>query len=84
MSTVTVSPGPERHRWTSAEKARIVEESLAGDVSGAEVARRHDISMPTQSNDPRTTIPATSTNCRSILHRTLTAERDQDSKKEPP
>jgi transposase len=44
MSAVTVLPGPERRRrWTSAEKARIVEESLAGDASVAEVARRHDI-----------------------------------------
>jgi transposase len=44
MSAVTVLPGPERRRrWTSAEKARMVEESLAGDASVAEVARRHDI-----------------------------------------
>jgi transposase len=44
MSALTVLPGPERRRrWTSAEKARIVEESLAGDASVAEVARRHDI-----------------------------------------
>lgn len=44
MSAVTVLSGPERRRrWTSAEKARIVEESLAGDTSVAEVARRHDV-----------------------------------------
>jgi transposase len=44
MSAVTVLPGPERRRrWTSAEKGRIVEESLAGDASVADVARRHDI-----------------------------------------
>jgi transposase len=44
MSAVTVLPGPERRRrWTSAEKARIVEESLAADARVAEVARRHDI-----------------------------------------
>src|SRR5579862_6582598 len=44
MSAVTVLPGPERRRrWTSAEKARIVEESLAPGTSVAEVARRHDI-----------------------------------------
>jgi transposase len=44
MSAVTVLPGPERRRrWTSAEKARIVEESLAPGASVAEVARRHDI-----------------------------------------
>jgi transposase len=44
MSTVTVLSGPERRRrWTSAEKARIVDESLAPEASVAEVARRHDI-----------------------------------------
>lgn len=44
MSAVTVLPGPERRRrWTSGEKARIVEESLAPEASVAEVARRHDI-----------------------------------------
>jgi transposase len=44
MSAVTVLPGPERRRrWTSADKAAIVEESLAGEASVAEVARRHDI-----------------------------------------
>lgn len=44
MSTVTVLAGPERRRrWTSAEKARIVEESLAPEASVAEVARRHDV-----------------------------------------
>jgi transposase len=44
MSAVTVLPGPERRRrWTSAEKARIVEESLAPGSSVVEVARRHDI-----------------------------------------
>src|ERR1700761_7384766 len=44
MSTVTVLPGPERRRrWTSAEKARIVEASLAPGASVAEVARRHDV-----------------------------------------
>jgi len=44
MSAVTVLPGPERRRrWTSGEKARIVEESLAPDANVAEVARRHDI-----------------------------------------
>jgi transposase len=40
---VTVLPGPERRRrWTSAEKRRIVEESLVPEV---EVARRHDIHL---------------------------------------
>ena len=44
MSAVTVLAGPERRRrWSSAEKARIVEETLAGEASVAEVARRHDI-----------------------------------------
>jgi transposase len=44
MSTVTVLAGPERRRrWTSAEKARIVDESLAPGASVAEVARRHDV-----------------------------------------
>jgi transposase len=44
MSAVTVLPGPERRRrWTSIEKARIVEESLAPEASVAEIARRHDI-----------------------------------------
>jgi transposase len=42
--TVTVLSGPERRRrWTVAEKQRIVAESLGGDASVAEVARRHDI-----------------------------------------
>src|SRR6476646_12001036 len=44
MSTVTVLASPERRRrWTSAEKQRIVEESLTADTTVAEVARRHDI-----------------------------------------
>ena len=44
MTTATVLAGPERRRrWTRAEKARIVEESLALDASVAEVARRHDV-----------------------------------------
>ena len=42
--TVTVLSGPERRRrWTSAEKLRIVEESLAPEAMASEVARRHDI-----------------------------------------
>ncbi len=42
--TATVLSGPERRRrWTSAEKLRIVEESLAGEASVAGVARQHDI-----------------------------------------
>jgi transposase len=44
MSTVTVLASPERRRrWTSAEKQRIVEESLTADTTVSEVARRHDI-----------------------------------------
>jgi len=44
MTTVAVLAGPERRRfWTSTEKHRIVEESLAADTTVAEVARRHDI-----------------------------------------
>jgi transposase len=44
MTTATVLSGPERRRrWTEAEKVRIVEESLAGEASVAEVARRHDV-----------------------------------------
>jgi transposase len=44
MTAVTVLSGPERRRrWSSAEKLRIVEESLAGEASVAEIARRHDL-----------------------------------------
>jgi transposase-like protein len=44
VTTVTVLSGPERRRrWTTAEKIRIVEESLAPGVSVVEVARRHDV-----------------------------------------
>jgi transposase len=42
--TVTVLSGPERRRrWTTAEKLRLVEETLAPGAKTAEVARRHDI-----------------------------------------
>jgi transposase len=44
VTTVTVLSGPERRRrWTSAEKLRIVEESLAPGAIVVEVARRHDV-----------------------------------------
>ena len=44
MTTVTVLSGPERRRrWSTAEKLRIVEESLAPAASVVEVARRHDV-----------------------------------------
>jgi transposase len=42
--TVTVLSSPERRRrWTTAEKLRIVEESLVPGVMVSEVARRHDM-----------------------------------------
>jgi transposase len=44
MARAAILSGPERRRrWTSAEKHRIVEESLAADTAVAEVARRHDV-----------------------------------------
>jgi transposase len=44
MARAAVLAGPERRRrWTSAEKDRIVGESLATDARVVEVARRHDI-----------------------------------------
>jgi transposase len=44
VTTVTVLSGPERRRrWTTAEKLRIVEESLAPAARVVEVARRHDV-----------------------------------------
>jgi transposase len=44
MSTVTVLSGPERRRrWSSSEKARIVEESLSPGAVVTAVARRHDV-----------------------------------------
>jgi transposase len=44
MARAAVLAGRERRRrWTPAEKDRIVAESLAGDATVAEVARRHDI-----------------------------------------
>jgi len=44
VTTVTVLSGPERRRrWTTAEKVRIVEESLSPGASVVEVARRHDV-----------------------------------------
>jgi transposase len=44
MSTVTVLAGPERRRrWTSAQRLRIVEESLQPGASVTVVARRHDV-----------------------------------------
>jgi transposase len=44
VTTATILSGPERRRrWTTAEKLRIVEESLAAGASVVEVARRHDV-----------------------------------------
>lgn len=44
MSAVTIFSGRERRRrWAPAEKARIVEESLAPGATVVEIARRHDV-----------------------------------------
>jgi transposase len=44
MSNVTVLCGRERRRrWTTAEKLRLVAESLSAALSVAEFARRHDV-----------------------------------------
>ena len=44
MSTVTVLTSPERRRrWSAAEKARIVEESLQPGAMVTVVAHRHDV-----------------------------------------
>lgn len=44
MTAISVLSGPERRRrWTAAEKARIVEESLAPGQVVAAVARQHDV-----------------------------------------
>jgi transposase len=44
MSAITVLSDPERRRrWTVVEKLRIVEASVGGGASVAEVARRHDV-----------------------------------------
>ena len=44
MTAVTVLTGPERRRrWTTAEKLRLVEESLSAGPSVAEFARQRDI-----------------------------------------
>jgi transposase len=44
MTAVTVLSGPERRRrWSSAEKVRIVTESLVRGAIVTEVARRHDV-----------------------------------------
>jgi transposase len=44
MATVTVLSGPERRRrWSTSEKARLVEESLRPGAVVAAVARRHDV-----------------------------------------
>src|SRR6266851_5489103 len=43
MTTATVLSPERRRRWTRAEKARVVEESVASETSVAEVARRHDV-----------------------------------------
>src|SRR5208337_1710969 len=44
MATVTVLSGPERRRrWTSAEKLRMIEDSMAPGARVSDVARRHDV-----------------------------------------
>src|SRR5271167_396221 len=44
MTTGTVLVGRERRRrWTTSQKLRMVEESLAPGASVAEVARRHEV-----------------------------------------
>lgn len=44
MSSVTVLTGPERRRrWSSSEKAQIVEESLRPGAAVKSVADRHDV-----------------------------------------
>jgi transposase len=44
VSTIAVLSSPERRRrWSTAEKQRIVEESLAPAASVVEVARRYDV-----------------------------------------
>ena len=44
MSAITILSGRERRRrWAPAEKARIVEESLAPGAIVSKVARRHDV-----------------------------------------
>jgi transposase len=44
MTRATVLTGPERRRrWTTAEKLRLIEESLTAGLSVAEFARQRDI-----------------------------------------
>ena len=44
MTTATILAGPERpRRWTTAEKLRLVEESLSAGLRVAEFARQRDI-----------------------------------------
>jgi len=44
MTNVTVLCGRGRQRrWTTTEKLRLVDESLAAGLSVAELARRHDV-----------------------------------------
>ena len=66
MTTVTVLPGPERRRrWTTAEKLRIVEESLRIDGRGpkdlrpvsAEVVALDHATMMKDTTTVRTTCP---------------------------
>ena len=44
MTTATILAGPERpRRWTTAEKLRLVEESLSAGLRVAEFARQRDM-----------------------------------------
>jgi transposase len=43
MTTDAAIAGSERRRWTTAQKLKIVSESLAPQASVTEVARRHDL-----------------------------------------
>ena len=43
MTRDAASAGSERRRWTTAQKLKVVSESLAPDASVMEVARRHGL-----------------------------------------
>jgi transposase len=43
MTTVAVTAGSERRRWTTAQKLKVVSESLAPHASVLEVARRYGL-----------------------------------------
>ena len=43
MTADAATAGPERRRWTTAQKLKVVSESLAPHASVTEVARRHGL-----------------------------------------